>query len=109
MNVRGFFKLKFFPYIKEAVAFGHDRDYCSAFVNIDLEAVGNWAEKNNVAYASYQELASNPDVVDIIAGCIDKVNADLAGDADVRALEDLGAPARAKPSAARFTTGSTFP
>ena len=51
-------KLKFFPNIKEAVAFGQDRDYVTAFLNIDLEAVGSWAERNNVAYASYQELAA---------------------------------------------------
>ena len=52
--------LKFFPNIKEAVAFGDGRDFCAAFLNIDLQAVGNWAERNNIAYASYQELASHP-------------------------------------------------
>jgi long-chain acyl-CoA synthetase len=50
-------KLKFFPNIKEAVAFGHGRDFVTAFINIDLTAVGSWAERNNVVYASYQELA----------------------------------------------------
>ncbi len=73
-------KLKFFPDIKEAVAFGHERDFCAAFVNIDLAAVGSWAERNNVAYGSYQELASNPRVIEIIKGHIDKVNRDLAAD-----------------------------
>ena len=48
-------KLKFYPHIKEAVVFGQDRDYVSAFVNIDLDAVGSWAERNNIGYASYQE------------------------------------------------------
>jgi long-chain acyl-CoA synthetase len=73
-------KLKFFPDIKEAVAFGHERDFCAAFVNIDLAAAGSWAERNNVAYGSYQELASNPRVIEIIKGHIDKVNRDLAAD-----------------------------
>jgi long-chain acyl-CoA synthetase len=73
-------KLKFFPDIKEAVAFGHERDFCAVLVNIDLAAVGSWAERNNVAYGSYQELASNPRVIEIIKGHIDKVNRDLAAD-----------------------------
>jgi long-chain acyl-CoA synthetase len=73
-------KLKFFSFIKEAVAFGAERDAVAVFVNIDLEAAGNWAERNNIAYASYQELAARPEVYDLIAGCIDKVNRDLAAD-----------------------------
>ena len=51
-------KLKFFPWIKEAVVFGDGRPFVAAFVNIDLEAVGDWAERRNLAYASYQELAA---------------------------------------------------
>jgi long-chain acyl-CoA synthetase len=73
-------KLKFFPEIKEAVAFGHDRDFCAAFLNIDLEAVGNWAERHNIAYASYQELAANPQVRQILKSHIEAVNRDLASD-----------------------------
>ncbi len=73
-------KLKFFPDIKEAVAFGHDRDFCAAFINIDLVAVGNWAERNNIAYASYQELAANPDVCKTITTHVEQVNRDLAAD-----------------------------
>ena len=73
-------KLKFFPQIREAVVFGHQRDFATCFINIDLEAVGNWAEKRNIAYASYQELAANSDVIDLIQGCIEQVNADLAVD-----------------------------
>jgi long-chain acyl-CoA synthetase len=53
-------KLKFYPNILEAVVFGNNRPYCTAFVNIDLTAVGNWAERNNIAYGSYQELAQHP-------------------------------------------------
>src|SRR5207302_8621770 len=52
-------KLKFSPYIKEAVAFGDQRDFVTALINIDLEAVGNWAERRSLAYGSYQELAGN--------------------------------------------------
>jgi len=73
-------KLKFFPEIKEAVAFGHQRDYCAVFVNIDLAAVGSWAERNNVAYASYQELAANPKVLATIKRHIEAVNRDLSED-----------------------------
>ncbi|MEM6616359.1 MAG: AMP-binding protein, partial [Pseudomonadota bacterium] len=71
-------KLKFFPNIKEAVAFGDDRGFCTVFINIDLTAVGNWAERNNVGYASYQELAANPQVYDMIEKNVDQVNTDLS-------------------------------
>ena len=67
-------KLKFFPNIKEVVAFGHERDYCAAFINIDLEAVGNWAERNGIAYASYQELAALPQVYEQIQAHVEETN-----------------------------------
>ncbi|WP_274609282.1 AMP-binding protein [Mesorhizobium sp. L-8-3] len=70
--------LKFFPNIKEAVAFGDGRDFSAAFINIDLQAVGNWAERNNIAYASYQELAGHPEVYRMIAGHVDETNRRLA-------------------------------
>jgi long-chain acyl-CoA synthetase len=70
--------LKFFPNIKEAVAFGDGRDFVSAFINIDLRAVGDWAERNNIAYASYQELAGHPEVYRLIAEHIAETNRRLA-------------------------------
>jgi long-chain acyl-CoA synthetase len=73
-------KLKFFPNIKEAVAFGDGRDFCAVFLNIDLTAVGSWAERNNIAYASYQELAGHPGVYAMMAQHVDQVNRDLAGE-----------------------------
>ena len=73
-------KLKFFPHIKEAVAFGDRRDQVCAFVNIDFEAVGNWAERRNLPYAGYTDLASKPEVLDLVRDCVEKVNADLAQD-----------------------------
>ena len=73
-------KLKFFPHINEAVAFGHGRDFVAVFVNIDMTAVGDWAERRNLAYASYQELAARPEVYDLVQGEIERVNRDLAGD-----------------------------
>ncbi len=76
-------KLKFFPYIKEAVAFGDGRDYTVAFLNIDLEAVGNWAERRNIPYASYQDLAARKEVYDLLQGCVEQVNRDLAADPHV--------------------------
>ena len=74
-------KLKFFPHIKEAVAFGDGRDHACAFINIDFDAVGNWAEKRNLPYAGYTDLASKPEVLELIRECVEKVNADLAQDA----------------------------
>ncbi|MBE2242236.1 MAG: AMP-binding protein [Burkholderiaceae bacterium] len=73
-------KLKFFPFIKEAVAFGDRRDRVCAFINIDIEAVGNWAEKRNLPYAGYTDLAQKPEVYALIRDCVEKVNADLAQD-----------------------------
>jgi len=71
-------KLKFYPNIKEAVAFGSGRDFVTCFINIDLVAVGNWAERNGVTYASYQELAGHPRVYEMIAKHVDEVNRSLA-------------------------------
>ena len=73
-------KLKFFPQIKEAVVFGNERDHVAAFINIDLEAVGNWAEKRNIPYASYQELSERPEVIGLIQENLQKVNIDLTAD-----------------------------
>jgi long-chain acyl-CoA synthetase len=70
-------KLKFFPHIKEAVAFGKDRDFVAVMVNIDLVAVGSWAERQNLAYGSYQELAAHPRLYDIIQAHIEEVNQSL--------------------------------
>ena len=74
-------KLKFFPFIKEAVAFGDRREKVCAFVNIDFEAVGNWAERRNLPYAGYTDLAAKKEVLDLVKDCVEKVNADLAADA----------------------------
>ena len=73
-------KLKFFPYIKEAVAFGDRRDRVCAFINIDVEAVGNWAEKRNLPYAGYADLAQKPEVYELVRDCVQKINLDLARD-----------------------------
>ncbi|MEY8841239.1 AMP-binding protein, partial [Cribrihabitans sp. XS_ASV171] len=73
-------KLKFYPDILEAVVFGNNRDRCVAFINIDLSAVGNWAERNNIAYASYQELAGHPKVLDSIRSHVEEVNKSVAAD-----------------------------
>ena len=74
-------KLKFFPFIKEAVAFGNGRDKVCAFLNIDMEAVGNWAERRNLAYSGYTDLTANPQVLELMRDCVQKVNADLANEA----------------------------
>jgi long-chain acyl-CoA synthetase len=73
-------KLKFYPDILEAVLFGNGRDRCVAFINIDLTAVGNWAERNNIAYASYQELAGHPQVLASIREHVNEVNKSVAED-----------------------------
>lgn len=76
-------KLKFFPYIKEAVCFGDRRDIVCAFLNIDMAAVGNWAERHGLAYAGYVDLASRPEVYALLRECVEKVNADLAAEASL--------------------------
>ena len=73
-------KLKFFPFIKEAVAFGDRREKVCAFINIDFEAVGNWAERRNLPYAGYTDLAAKPEVLELVRECVEKVNADLSAD-----------------------------
>ncbi|WP_281981382.1 AMP-dependent synthetase/ligase [Azonexus hydrophilus] len=76
-------KLKFFQFIKEVVCFGNERDMVCAFVNIDVGAVGNWAERRGIAYAGYTDLAGKPQVLELIRECVEEVNAALAGDAMV--------------------------
>jgi len=73
-------KLKFFPQIKEAVCFGDAREAVCAFINIDFEAVGNWAERRGLPYGGYVDLAGKPEVLALVAECIGKVNADLAAE-----------------------------
>ena len=73
-------KLKFFPQIKEAVCFGHGKDQVCAFINIDYEAVGNWAERQGLPYAGYVDLAGKPEVLTMMKDCVEKVNADLASE-----------------------------
>ena len=73
-------KLKFFPHIKEVVAYGDGRDQVCVMINIDIEAVGNWAERRNLPYAGYTDLAQKTEVYSLIKECIEKVNADLSRD-----------------------------
>ena len=73
-------KLKFYPNILEAVVFGAGKERCVAFVNIDLSAVGNWAERNNIAYSSYQELAGHTKVLEMIKEHIEEVNVSISED-----------------------------
>jgi long-chain acyl-CoA synthetase len=73
-------KLKFFPYIKEVVAYGDGREQVCVMINIDFDAVGNWAERRNLPYAGYTDLAQKPEVYQLIKECVEKVNADLAVD-----------------------------
>ena len=74
-------KLKFFPHIKEVVAYGDQREKVCVMINIDFDAVGNWAERRNLPYAGYTDLAQKPEVYELIRDCVEKVNADLAEDA----------------------------
>ena len=80
-------KLKFFSFIKEAVAFGADRAEVCAFINIDLEAVGNWAERRGLPYAGYTDLAGKDEVYALIRDCVEQVNADLAQDPKLAASQ----------------------
>ncbi len=80
-------KLKFFPYIKEAVAFGHGKAEATAMINIDVQAVGDWAERRAIPYAGYTDLASKPQVIALVRDCVEKVNADLADDPKLAASQ----------------------
>ena len=73
-------KLKFFPHIKEVVAYGDQREKVCVMINIDFDAVGNWAERRNLPYAGYTDLAQKTEVYQLIRECVEKVNADLAQD-----------------------------
>ncbi len=80
-------KLKFSPYVREAVCFGQGRPAVTAFVNIDLAAVGNWAERRNIAYTSYTDLAQKPEVYDLIHQEVERVNRSLAEDQVLRGAQ----------------------
>jgi long-chain acyl-CoA synthetase len=80
-------KLKFFPHIREAVVFGSNRDQVCAFINIDMGSVGNWAERRGIAYSGYTDLAAKPEVYALIRDCIEKVNAELAGEGALAASQ----------------------
>ena len=73
-------KLKFFSHIKEVVAYGDGRDQVCVMINIDFDAVGNWAERRNLPYAGYTDLAQKPEVYALIKSCVEQVNADLSVD-----------------------------
>ena len=73
-------KLKFFQHIKEVVAYGDGREKVCVMINIDMDAVGNWAERRNLPYAGYTDLAQKPEVYQLIKECVEKVNADLSED-----------------------------
>jgi len=73
-------KLKFFPFIKEVVAYGDQRERVCVMLNIDFDAVGNWAERKNLPYAGYTDLAQKPEVYSLIQDCVNQVNVDLSKD-----------------------------
>jgi long-chain acyl-CoA synthetase len=76
-------KLKFSPHVKEAVTFGDGRDRVCTFINIDMGSVGNWAERRGIPYSGYTDLAQKPEVYGLIRECVEKVNAELAGEGDL--------------------------
>src|SRR4026209_1821403 len=80
-------KLKFSPYVKEAVCVGHERGFVSALINIDLASVGNWAERRNLAYTSYGDLAQKPEVYDLIRHEVVRVNRSLLEDEALRGAQ----------------------
>src|SRR4029434_6568851 len=77
-------KLKFRPYIREAVAFGNDRPFVCAMVAIDLGTVGNWAERRGLAYTSYMDVCQKAETRGLIPGEVVKGNQDLAEGAKIR-------------------------
>jgi long-chain acyl-CoA synthetase len=73
-------RLKFLPFIKEAVAFGDGRDMVCALIDIEIAATGRWADRQGVSYTGHADLAAHEEVYALIAECIAKVNAQLASD-----------------------------
>jgi long-chain acyl-CoA synthetase len=80
-------KLKFSPYVKEAVCIGQDRPYVTALINIDLAAVGNWAERRGIAYTSYTDLSQRPEIAELIRQEVERVNASLLEDKVLRGAQ----------------------
>ncbi len=73
-------KLKFSPFVKEAVAHGQDKEFVTAFIDIDYGAVGNWAERRHIPYTSYTDLAQKPEVYDLVDEAVQRVNQSLSED-----------------------------
>jgi len=80
-------QLKFSPYIKEVVCIGQDRPWVAALVNIDLAAVGNWAERRGIAYTSYTDLSQKPEIYDLIYQEVARVNRSLQEDDVLRGAQ----------------------
>jgi len=80
-------KLKFSPYVKEAVAIGQEKPFVTIMVNIDPQSVGNWAERKNLAYSSYMDLSQKPEVIDLITREIVRVNDSLSGEAQLKGTQ----------------------
>jgi len=77
-------KLKFSPFIKEAVVFGDRKPYLAAFINIDPQTVGKWAEDRGLAYTTYLDLSLKPEVAELICKEVEKVNQELSEDLKIR-------------------------
>jgi long-chain acyl-CoA synthetase len=82
-------KLKFSPYIKEAVVIGHNRPYLTAILNIDMENVGKWAEKNMISYTSYMDLSQKDEVLELLKNIVKKVNEELPKNARIKKFVSL--------------------
>jgi len=80
-------KLKFSPYVREAVCIGQDRPFVSALVNIDFQAVGNWAERRGITYTSYTDLAGKREIYDLIQAEVARVNRSLLEDELLRGAQ----------------------
>jgi long-chain acyl-CoA synthetase len=80
-------KLKFSPYIREAVCIGQDRPWVAALINIDLAAVGNWAERRGIAYTSYTDLSQKAEVYELIHQEVVRVNRSLQEDEVLRGAQ----------------------
>jgi long-chain acyl-CoA synthetase len=70
-------KLKFSPYVREAVVFGGDWPFVTAMINIDMENTGKWAENRQIAYTTYTDLAQKPEVYGLVRNQVEMANADL--------------------------------
>jgi long-chain acyl-CoA synthetase len=82
-------RLKVSPFVREAIVIGDRRKYLTALIGIEADTVANWAQQRRIVYTTYEDLSSKPEVVELVAGWVDEVNAELAQVETIKAFRLL--------------------